>query len=58
MKDRTATLAGLFIGAAAVGIPLGAYAARKYRCEPAKPYSQAATVANSIDRLRTARKAN
>jgi hypothetical protein len=49
MKDRTATLAGLFIGAAAVGVPLGVRAARWYRCEPARP---------NLDRLRTARKAN
>lgn len=43
MSDRIITAIGLALGAALVGISLGAYAARKWRgSEPADTYNQAA----------------
>jgi hypothetical protein len=57
--DRAISAAGLVLGAAAIGLPVGAYLARRYLATPviatpAKPYSQSGAVATSISRLQAA----
>lgn len=55
MRDHVITAAGLLLGAAAVGIPMGIYAARRYRgIEPADTTSPRA-VATSMSNLKGAR---
>jgi hypothetical protein len=59
--DRAATAAGLVLGAALVGYPVGALLARRYlatpiTATPAKPYSQSDAVVTSISNLKGAGK--
>lgn len=59
--DRAITAAGLLLGAAAVGYPVGALLARRWRATPttaapAKPYSQSDAVVTSITNLTPTRK--
>jgi hypothetical protein len=56
MSNRAITATGLLLGAAIVGLPLGVYAACRYRCEPEKPYSQADTITGNLSRLIAHRK--
>lgn len=54
MSNRAITAIGLVLGAAAVGIPMGVYAARRYRgIEPADTTSPR-SVATSISNLKGA----
>jgi hypothetical protein len=57
--DRAVTAAGLVLGAALVGYPVGTYLARRGRATPitatpAKSYSQSDTVVTSISNLKGA----
>ena len=57
MSDRAITATGLLLGAAIVGIPMGIYAARRYRgTEPANTYSQRDAVVTSITNLKGAQR--
>jgi hypothetical protein len=58
--DAAITTAGIILGAALVGLPIGALLARRYLAtpitgQPAKPYSQPDAVATSITNLRGAK---
>jgi len=55
--DRAVTAAGLVLGAAIVGLPIGALLARRYlatpiTATPAKTYSPSDAVATSISNLK------
>lgn len=57
--DRAISAAGFILGAAVIGLPVGAYLARRYlatpiTATPAKPYSQSDAVATSISKLKGA----
>lgn len=57
MSNRVITGIGVLLGAAIVGIPLGAYAARKWRCDqPTKAYDQAGAITTSLGNLKGARR--
>lgn len=58
--DAATSIAGLILGAAVIGLPVGAYLARRYlatpiTATPAKPYSQSDAVATSISNLKGAK---
>lgn len=60
LSDTVVTAAGLVLGAAAVGIPTGAWLARRWRATPttaapAKPYSQSDAVVTSLTNLKGAK---
>lgn len=56
MRDHVITAAGLLLGAAAVGIPMGIYAARRYRgIEPVDTTSPQ-TVATSTSNVKGAKR--
>lgn len=57
--DRAITAAGLILGAAAIGLPIGVLLARHWRATPitaapAKAYSQPHAVVTSISNLKGA----
>ena len=58
--DAVITTAGVILGAALVGLPIGALLARRYlhtpiTGQPAKPYSPSGAVATSITNLKGAK---
>lgn len=60
-SDAAITAAGLLLGAAAVGIPTGAWLARRWRATaitaaPAKPYSQSEAVVTTMTNLKGAKR--
>lgn len=54
MSDRIITAIGLALGAALVGIPLGAYAARRYRCDEPAATTNPQAIATSIHNIKEA----
>lgn len=54
MTGRAITATGLLLGAALVGIPLGIYAARRYRCDETPDTTNPQAVATSIANVKGA----
>jgi hypothetical protein len=60
ISDAAITTAGIILGAALVGLPIGALLARRYIAtpitgQPAKPYSQPDAAVTSITNLKGAK---
>lgn len=54
MSNRVVTAIGLALGAALVGVPMGIYAARRYRCDETPDTTSPENVATSINNMKGA----
>jgi predicted transporter len=55
MSNRAINAIGVLLGAIAVGIPMGIYAARKWRCDEPADTTNPQAVATSISNVKGAR---